>query len=205
MPRGRRLDGLAGLRRGPAPWARGVRPRPTRGSAARPAAGSRPVISRQRQRVDLELQALLRALVGLLLVGDVARLVVDDHEPDRRLVHAVEAAAHPGRPQREAELPLDVGRLAARGLLLVLEARQRRPARRLALLLVLPGEEALVPPGVVEGRAGGPRARCSCPPRAGAGRTRPPCGACCRRPPCGAGAAGCAGRGRSWYLSGQVW
>ncbi len=63
----------------------------------------------------------------------------------------VEAPAHPVEAEREAELPLHVGGLLPRGLLLVIEARQRRDARPLALLLVLAGEEALVAPGVVEG------------------------------------------------------
>ena len=88
--------------------------------------------------------------------------------PSGRLVHPVEAAAHPRRAQREAELALHRARLVPRRLLLVVEARQRVHARPLALLLVLAGEEALVAPGVVEGAqevlerrvvAGGPAAQ----------------------------------------------
>src|SRR5678816_3777499 len=102
------------------------------------------------QRVDLELQALARALVGLLLVGHVARLVVDDDEALGGLVDAVEAAAHAVEAEVEAELALHLGGLLPRGLLLVVEAGQRRDARALALLLMLAGEEALVPPRLVE-------------------------------------------------------
>src|SRR3984893_12290982 len=102
------------------------------------------------QRVDLELESLPRALVRLLLVGDVARLVVDDHETLGRLVDPVEAPADPVEAEVEPELALHVGGLLPGGLLLVVEAGQRRHSRPLALLLVLAGEKALVPPRVVE-------------------------------------------------------
>src|SRR5438552_4380238 len=103
------------------------------------------------QRVHLELEAVLRALVGLLLLRDVARLVVDDDEALGRLVHAIESPADFRRPQGEAELALHLAGLLPRGLLLVIEARERLHPGALALLLVLAREEALVAPGIVEG------------------------------------------------------
>src|SRR6266851_7115444 len=103
------------------------------------------------ERLDLELEALLRALVRLLLVGHVARLVVDDHETLGGLVDPVEAPANPVEAEVESELPLHVGGLLPGGLLLVIEAGERRHPRPLALLLVVAGEETLVPPRVVEG------------------------------------------------------
>src|ERR1700730_3437665 len=103
------------------------------------------------QRVHLELEAVLRSLVGLLLLRDVARLVVDDDEALGRLVHAVESPAHPRRPQGEAELALHLAGLLPGGLLFMIEARERLHPRALALLLVLAREEALVAPGIVEG------------------------------------------------------
>src|SRR5262249_54082654 len=103
------------------------------------------------QRVHLELEALPRAPVRRLLLGHVARLVVDDHRALGRLVDPVEAATHAGGPESEAELALHLRGLLPRGLLLVIEAREREHAGALALLLVLAGEEALVPPRVVEG------------------------------------------------------
>ena len=68
------------------------------------------------------------------------------------LVHAVEAPPHPVGAEREAEVLLHVGGPGALRLLLVPEARQGRATRRLARLLVLPGEEALVLPLPLEHR-----------------------------------------------------
>src|SRR5438093_673170 len=99
-----------------------------------------------RERVELELEALGRATVGDLLLRDLAGLVVDDRGAQQVLVHAVEAAADPVGPQREAELFLDVRRLLATRLLLVPEARERLAARGLTRLLVLQREEPLVVP-----------------------------------------------------------
>src|SRR5215475_11702024 len=103
------------------------------------------------QRVHLELEALPRAPVRRLLLRDVARLVVDDDRALRRLVDPIETAAYPGGPEGEAELALHLGRLLPRAFLLVVEAGEGEHARALALLLVLAGEEALVPPRIVEG------------------------------------------------------
>src|SRR4029450_4607688 len=103
------------------------------------------------QRVDLQLETLLRALVRLLLVGDVARLVVDDDEPLRSLVPPVEASPPPVETEVESELALHLGGLLPGGFLIVIEAGERGHPGALALLLVLAGEEALVRPGVVEG------------------------------------------------------
>src|SRR5262249_38297541 len=102
------------------------------------------------QRVHLELEALPRAPDRRLLLGDVARLVVDDHRALRRLVDPIETTAHPGGPEGEAELALHLGRLLPRGFLLVVEAGEGEHARALALLLVLASEEALVPPRIVK-------------------------------------------------------
>src|SRR4029077_13368282 len=98
------------------------------------------------QRVDLELEALPRALVRLLRLGHVARLVVDDHEALGRLVHPVEAPALPVEPEAEPELALHIGGLLPGRLLLVIEAGQRGHSRPLAPLLPLAGEEAPAPP-----------------------------------------------------------
>src|SRR5262249_45645235 len=76
------------------------------------------------QRVDLELKALARPLVGLLLVGDVAGLVVDDDDAVGGLVHPVQATAHARRTEVEPELLLDGGRLLTRCLFLSIEARE---------------------------------------------------------------------------------
>src|ERR1700730_3032264 len=104
-----------------------------------------------REGVHLELEVLARSFVLCLLLGDIARFVVDHDGALGRVVDSVEAAAHPRGPQGEAELALDVGRFLPGGLLYMVEARQRFDARVLALLLVLAREEALVPPRVVEG------------------------------------------------------
>ena len=70
--------------------------------------------------------------------------------PSGVVVHAVEAAAHLGGPEREAELLLDAGGPPSRRFLLMIEARQGLHTGALALLLVLARQEALVAPGVVE-------------------------------------------------------
>src|SRR3990172_6092621 len=99
-----------------------------------------------REGVDLELQALGGAAVGVLLLRDLARLVVDDRRPQQVLVNPVEAPAHAVGAEAEAELLLDRRGLGAAGLLLVPEARQGLVPGGLARLLVLPGEEPLVVP-----------------------------------------------------------
>src|SRR5262245_54748088 len=62
-------------------------------------AGRRPL----REGVDLELQAVPRALIRLLLFGHVARLVIDHDGAIRRHVDAVEPAAHARRPEGERD------------------------------------------------------------------------------------------------------
>ena len=62
------------------------------------------------QRVDLELERFSGALVGRLLLRDVARLVVDDDKSLRGVIEAVEAAADAIVRQAEAELFLDLHR-----------------------------------------------------------------------------------------------
>src|SRR5262245_7993004 len=103
------------------------------------------------ERVDLELETFLRPLVGLLLLGHVARLVVDDDRALRRLVDAIEASTHSRGPELEAEFLLDRRRPCPGRLFLVVEARQRLHSRLAALLLVLAGEKTLVAPGILEG------------------------------------------------------
>src|SRR5438094_4537935 len=98
------------------------------------------------ERVQLELEIVRHAAVGVLLALHLAGLVVDDHGAQQILVDAVEAAAHAVGADREGELLLDVTRLQALGLLVVPEARERRAASGLPGLLVLPGQEALVLP-----------------------------------------------------------
>src|SRR3970282_1675878 len=85
-----------------------------------------------------------------LLLGHVAGLVVHDHGALGRLVHAIEAPAHPVGREAEPELALHLGGLLPRGLLLVVEARERLPPCPPALLLVLAREAPLVAPGVIE-------------------------------------------------------
>src|SRR5207249_1494184 len=78
--------------------------------------------------------------------GERADLAV--REPAARVARrrGLEAAPHACGPEAEREILLDVRRLHARRLFLVPEARERLAAGRLARLLVLPGEEALVDP-----------------------------------------------------------
>src|SRR5262245_48148478 len=106
-PGRRGLDGLAGFRelafRGhmPAREARLQEPQLDAG-------GQPPRHFLLGERVHLELEALACAPVRRLLLGDVARLVVDDHRAEERVVDAIEPPAHAGGAEREAELALDV-------------------------------------------------------------------------------------------------
>src|SRR5712664_886126 len=93
--------------------------------------------------VDLELEALGRLAVGVPLLRDFTRLVVDDHRPRQVFVDPVVTAADLVVAEGEAELLLHVRRLNPGRLFLMPEAGERLPARRLARLLVLAGEEAL--------------------------------------------------------------
>src|SRR5215510_7660215 len=149
-PRRRRLDGLARLdevllRGHVTPGQAGLQ------EAELDAGGETARHLPQGESIHLELEALPGAAVRRLLLGDVARLVVDNHRAPGCVVDAIEAAAHPGGPEDEAELALHLRGLLPRGLLLVIEAGEGEHARALALLLVLAGEEALVPPRLVEG------------------------------------------------------
>src|SRR5262249_60650402 len=147
-PRRRRLDGRA---RADALLLRGHgTPRQTRLQEVELDAGGETACHLpEGESIHLELEALPGAAVCRLLLGDVARLVVDDYRALGCVVDAIEAAAHPGGAEDEAELALHLRGLLPRGLLLVIEAGQGEHPRALALLLVLAGEEALVPPRLV--------------------------------------------------------
>src|SRR5262247_668398 len=103
------------------------------------------------QSIHLQLEALPGPTIGDFLVDDVAGLVVHDHGAAGLLVDPVEPPPDARGAEPEHELLLHRRRLAARGFLLVVEARERLDACALALLLVLAREKALVLPGVLEG------------------------------------------------------
>src|SRR5262249_61460556 len=106
-PGRRGLDGLAGFReitfRGRVPTGE-----PRLEEARLDAGGQPPRHLLLGERVHLELEALAGAPVRRLLIGDVARLVVDDHRAEQRVVDAIEATSHAGGAEREAEFALDV-------------------------------------------------------------------------------------------------
>src|SRR6185436_6207693 len=77
------------------------------------------------QRVDLELQALARALVRQAQGRDLAGLVVDDRGAEELLVHPIEASPDTVVAEREAEIFLDERWTDAVRLFLLPEARER--------------------------------------------------------------------------------
>src|SRR5262249_25231325 len=132
-PRRRRLDGRARLDEVRLPGH--VTPRQARLQEVELDAGGETARHLpQGKSIHLELEALPGAAVCRLLLGDVARLVVDDHRAQGCVVDAIEAAAHPGGAEDKAELALHLRGLLPRGLLFVIEAGQCEPARALALL-----------------------------------------------------------------------
>src|SRR5215510_11722561 len=99
--RRRRLDGLPGLREVALGW--GVAPGDAGFEETQLDARGQPARHLLLgQRVHLQLEALARAAVRRLLLGDIARLVVDDDGAEQRVVDAIEAAAHPRGAEREA-------------------------------------------------------------------------------------------------------
>src|SRR3989442_12750545 len=71
------------------------------------------------QRVQLELEVPGHPAVGVLLAGDLARLVIHDPRAEHVLLPPIVSAAKPDPPQRQTELLLPPGRLDAVPLLLV--------------------------------------------------------------------------------------